>query len=59
MKQIKQSDFDKISKDYRGQLDGKRTVFAGCIIDNGGTRLAIEGVDFEITPAPVKRGRYA
>lgn len=50
---IKQSDFDKISKDYRGNLDNKRTVFAGCIINNGGTRFAIEGIDFEIIPTPI------
>lgn len=57
MLQIKQADFEKISKDYRGVWEGKRSVFAGCIMKDGGTRLAVEGIDFEIipTPRPYKR----
>ena len=56
---IKQADFEKISKDYRGTWEGKRSVFAGCIMKDGGTRLAVEGKDFEIipNPQPLKRQR--
>jgi hypothetical protein len=52
MLKIKEADYRQISRDYRGILDGKRTVFAGCILPRGGTRMAVEGVDFEIIPTP-------
>jgi len=52
MLQVKQADYEKISKDYRGLWQGKRSVFAGCIVKNGGTKLAVEGIDFEIIPTP-------
>jgi hypothetical protein len=57
--QIKQADYEKISKDYRGIWEGKRTVFAGCLVKDGGTRLSVEGIDFEIIPTPklIKRTR--
>jgi hypothetical protein len=52
MIKIKEADFNKISQDYRGTWEGKRSVFAGCIMNNGGTRYALEGIDFEIVPMP-------
>lgn len=52
MVQIKQADYQKISTDYRGMWNGKRFVFAGCIMHGGGMRLAVEGIDFEIVPTP-------
>lgn len=58
MIKIKQSDFEKISKDYRGNWQGKRSVFAGCIMTGGGTKIAIEGVDFEIIPTPVENKKW-
>jgi len=61
MLQIRQAEYDKISNDYKGTWEGKRYVFAGCIMKNGGTRFAIEGVDFAIIPTmpkQVKRRRY-
>ena len=35
MVRIKQADYERISKDYRGIWNGKRTVFAGCISKDG------------------------
>lgn len=57
MLQIKQADFEKISPDYRGTLDGKRSVFAGCIMKDGGMRFALEGIDFEVIPAYKRESR--
>lgn len=49
MKRISKKQYEAISKDYRGVWEGKRTVFAGCLGFSGlGTRLAVEGVDFEV-----------
>ena len=45
MVRIKQADYERISKDYRGIWNGKRTVFASCISKDGGTRFAVEGID--------------
>jgi hypothetical protein len=56
---IKQADFDKISPDYRGTWNDKRSVFAGCIMKDGGTRLALEGVDFEVIPTPIPYKRQS
>ena len=57
MIKIKEAEFKKISPDYTGTHDGKRSVFAGCIMPNMGTMIAVEGTDFEIVPTPKKRGR--
>jgi hypothetical protein len=55
MLKVKQADYMKISKDFRGIIDGKRSCFAGCLIKGGGTVLIIEGKDFEIIPTPSKK----
>ena len=52
MVRIKQADYERISKDYRGIWNGKRTVFASCISKDGGTRFAVERIDFEVIPPP-------
>jgi len=52
MLQIKQADYESISRDFRGVIDGTRGVFAGSFIKDGGTRILREGVDFEIIPTP-------
>jgi len=57
MIKIKETDFNKISPDYKGTHEGKRTVFAGCIMPNMGTNIAVEGTDFEIVPTPKKKAR--
>ena len=57
MLQIKQADFDKISPDYRGTWEGKRSVFAGCIMKDGGMKFALEGVDFEVIPTYKRQSR--
>jgi hypothetical protein len=55
---IKQADFDNIHKDYKSTWNGKRAVFAGCLMKDGGTKMAVEGQDFEIIPAPVKAKKH-
>ena len=39
--------WNKIHKDYKGSMNGKRTVLSGCISDKIGS-LMIEGIHFEI-----------
>jgi hypothetical protein len=56
MIKITKKEWENIHKDYKGKIKhncssehvGRKGCFLGCIQKDGGTKLAIEGIDFEI-----------